>query len=382
MAFLTMTYTFVNGTTASATEVNANFQKVVDANSDGTISYNIAALTAAGTTTLNGAVILGASSSVDMTFNAALATSIPIKTTNTYDIGSASKGLAGVYVSIGTTYTARIVGASGAAAAYTLTLPNSGGTKGYVMQTDGSGTLSYVPYMTAVNAVSSANYAFLTTDGYGAALFTTGNSPRTCTLPTAASSAGRSIKVSKVDSGTGKVTIDATWTLWEQYDSVEFFCDGTSWYPVQTYLRPQTSVKYYGGTRATGNTRCVSFGNAADFNVGTGLTIVANDGTNGASFTIVQPGVYTISSCMRMTVAGGSHGITKNSAALSTDSSGQASGVLMAYQEPSVGQEGTISVTLLLAVGDVIRPMVDGASTITNDPRTSFVMTQVSKHLL
>lgn len=381
MAFLTMTYTFTNATTASATEVNTNFQDVVDATSDGTISHNIAALTAAGTATLNGAVVLGASSSVDCTFNASLASSIPIKTTNTYDIGSATKGLAGVYVSTGATYTVRLVGASGGSAAYTLTLPNSGGTNGHVLQTNGSGTLAYVPYMTAVNAVSSANYAILTTDGYGIIAFTTGNSDRTCTLPAAASSTGRTIKIAKVDSGTGKVTIDATWTIYEQYDWVEFFCDGSAWYVGNSYLRPQTSCKFYGGTRATANTRCVYFGNAADINTGSAITI-AHDAGNGSTFTVRIPGVYTISSNMRHTVAGGAHGIAKNSAALSTDSSSQASGVLVAYGEPAVGAQQTLSVTLLLAVGDVIRSMVDGACTITNDARTLFVMTQVSKHLL
>lgn len=86
---------------------------------------------------------------------------------------------------------------------------------------------------------TAINYAVLTTDGYNQIDVTTGASTITITLPTTASSAGRSITVVKVDSGAGSVTISpatglisgaASSSLTAQYDTLTAFCDGTAWY--------------------------------------------------------------------------------------------------------------------------------------------------------
>lgn len=140
MAFLSLTYTFTNSTTADAGQMNTNFQDVVNALSDGTKDANINALTVAGTATFNGAIALGNATGDDITFTGSLASTIPIKTTATYNIGSATLGLAGVYLG-NSTFTTKL--ATAATASYTLTLPTTAGTSGYFPKTDGSGNLAW-----------------------------------------------------------------------------------------------------------------------------------------------------------------------------------------------------------------------------------------------
>jgi hypothetical protein len=146
MAFLTMTYSFANSTTADASQVNTNFQDVIDATSDGTLDFNIAALTAAGASVLNGNVTLGSASSKDLTVNASLASSIPIKTTRTYDIGSADLGTRLIYLGGNSTHTASFgAPSSGFTADTNFLVPPTNGTAYYRLKTDGSGNTSWVP---------------------------------------------------------------------------------------------------------------------------------------------------------------------------------------------------------------------------------------------
>jgi hypothetical protein len=111
-----------NGTTADASQVQQNFNDLLNGITDGSKDLSIAALTASGAATLNGHVTLGSASNDDLTFNGSLASTIPIKTTNTYSIGSATLGLAGAYFGTGSTQTARIVAAASFAGALTYTL--------------------------------------------------------------------------------------------------------------------------------------------------------------------------------------------------------------------------------------------------------------------
>ncbi|MBU2346695.1 MAG: hypothetical protein KJ888_21090 [Gammaproteobacteria bacterium] len=92
-----------------------------------------------------------------------------------------------------------------------------------------------------VYAVSAA-YAITDTDGYRFIDVTTGSSNRTVTLPTASANSGRMLTVTKVDSGTGYVTVDgegaetigghASLYLTSQYGRVTVYCDGTAWWVV------------------------------------------------------------------------------------------------------------------------------------------------------
>lgn len=142
MAIPSVTYTFANSTTADATQVNQNFTDLINSLTDGSKSLSIAALTAAGAATLQGAVTLGDGSPDDITVNGSLASSVPIKTNNSFDIGSATLGLAGLYLGSAGGFTTRVIG--GATASWTMTLPTGPGTNKYLLSTNGSGVTSWV----------------------------------------------------------------------------------------------------------------------------------------------------------------------------------------------------------------------------------------------
>lgn len=144
MAFPSITYTLTNGTTADATQVQQNFQDLINGFSDGTKDLNMASGTFSGTLSISGSVTLGLSSSNLVTFNGSLNTSIALSTTNTFDIGSDPFGLASIYLGSGSSaHSTRLKGAA-VLAAYTFTLPLSGGSSGQILQTDGSGATSFV----------------------------------------------------------------------------------------------------------------------------------------------------------------------------------------------------------------------------------------------
>lgn len=145
MANPSVTHTFSNGTTADATQVNTNFTDIINSLTDGTKSLTIDALTAGGTATFNGAVTLGNGSPDDITVSGSLASSIAIKTNNSYDIGSATLGLASVYLGAPSSRSTRLRAHQSLGASNTLTLPNGGGTAAYGMRTDGSGNLAFQP---------------------------------------------------------------------------------------------------------------------------------------------------------------------------------------------------------------------------------------------
>ena len=236
MAYTTVTYTFSNSTTADATQVNQNFTDLINGLSDGTKDISVNAITAAGTATLNGNVNLGNSSSDDLTITAALASSISVKTTATYNIGSSTLGLISVYLGNASSYTVRLLASASQSATYTLTLPTTVGTKGYVpYNSDGAGVLTWTHGQTGTNAVASADYTILDADGYYNIFVTTGASNRTITLPAAANNAGRKILIKKADSGAGLVVISgtiegvATNNIYKQYGYCRIISDGTSW---------------------------------------------------------------------------------------------------------------------------------------------------------
>lgn len=145
MPFPSVTYTFSNGTLADATQVNQDFTDVINGMSDGTKSMNISALTAGGTATLSGSVTLGGSSANTLAVTASLNSSIPISTTNSFDIGSDALGLRSIYLGSGSSaHSTRLIGAS-VSSAWTLTLPTTAGSARQRLETDGSGTTSWQP---------------------------------------------------------------------------------------------------------------------------------------------------------------------------------------------------------------------------------------------
>ena len=94
-----------------------------------------------------------------------------------------------------------------------------------------------------VTSAKSADYTITDIDGIDTILMTTAGTDRTVTLPTAADNANRQITIKKVDSGTGRVTIDGegaetidgntTMKIFAQYGRLTVVCDGTSWHVVE-----------------------------------------------------------------------------------------------------------------------------------------------------
>lgn len=157
MANISVTNTFSNSTTADATQVNQNFSDIINGTSDGTKDFSISALTVGGTLTANGNVNLGNASTDDLSITASLASSLAIKTTATYNVGSSTLGLLSVYLG-NSTFTTRLL--SGASSSWTMTLPVTGGTAGYALVTNGSGTTSWSKEHigTATNDSATAGY--------------------------------------------------------------------------------------------------------------------------------------------------------------------------------------------------------------------------------
>lgn len=156
MANISVTNTFTNGTTADASQVNQNFTDIINGTSDGTKDFSINALTLAGTFTANGNVNLGNASADDLSITASLASSIPIKTTASFDIGSSTLGLRALYLGV-STFTTKL--ATAATASWTFTFPVTAGTSRYRLETDGSGNTSWVKSFTSSSDIRNASLA-------------------------------------------------------------------------------------------------------------------------------------------------------------------------------------------------------------------------------
>jgi hypothetical protein len=80
-----------------------------------------------------------------LTVTASLASTLPIKTNNSYDIGSSTLGLASVYLGAPSSRSTRLRANQSLASSITLVLPGTDGDSGDYMESDGSGNLSFVP---------------------------------------------------------------------------------------------------------------------------------------------------------------------------------------------------------------------------------------------
>lgn len=143
MAYPSVTYTFSNSTTADATQVNQNFTDLINGLSDGTKDLSISALTVAGTATLNGAITLGNATTDDITITGYLASSLIVKTNQTYDIGTADLGLRALYLGVASAgaLTAKVIASASIAADRIFTVPEAGTDASFVM-TAGTQTIS------------------------------------------------------------------------------------------------------------------------------------------------------------------------------------------------------------------------------------------------
>lgn len=157
MAAPSLTYTLTNGTTADASQVMQNFNDLLNGITDGTKDLSISALTCAGTATLNGNVAIGNASGDDLTITASLASSIPIKTTNSYDIGSADFGLRAIFMGTSDTDTAKIVSAA-LAADRIYQLPDAGTDADFVMTAGGQNIAGLKKFTTGYYGNTASSY--------------------------------------------------------------------------------------------------------------------------------------------------------------------------------------------------------------------------------
>ncbi len=154
-----------------------------------------------------------------------------------------------------------------------LTLPTSGtlATNATATSSVAGLTTSWAPIVQSGVTTSSADITVATGDGFNTILMTHTTSTKTVTLPSAASSTGRSITIKQVGSGgatdivvTAGALIDglSTQTLNYQYDAMTFVTDGSLWY-VASYSPGYYSVSTAVGTSGdfTGGTfRCERHG--------------------------------------------------------------------------------------------------------------------------
>lgn len=236
-----------------------------------------------------------------------------------------------------------------------------------------------------VHTVTNDNYVVLDGDNYTTFLFSTGGSNRTLTLPTAADNTNRVIRVKKIDSGSGRVTVDGENTetvegaadirLFAQNDGVTLQCNGTTWYVVASFRPPNSQVVLdTGNGHGSTNTHIRRFTNSSV--VGAGISY-ADSATLGASLTITENGVYS----MHWTDGDGSAGqlgfsINASGADLTTSiNSITAANRIISVQSPA-NIDTMCSATVRLVSGDVIRPHDNSALSLTN-ARCKLIITQL-----
>lgn len=280
MPFPSVTYTFTNGNTADATQVNQDFTDIINGISDGTKSLNMSAGTFAGTLTANAAVTLGASAGNAITWNGSLNSSIPMVTTNTNDIAGSTIGLRSIYLadSGSNARTTRVIGAA-IASSWTMTLPTSGGSSGQHLQTDGAGVTSWVqPSATPKWAQSvlvtsvSAGYWARSSSSFGACTINSGTasltnaSGNTITI-TAAATNGLGITFTPASSS----------SIYLITASFGLFCGSTD----------NASLRFNDGTNSFGG---ITFGStvAAAVTSPTTLTSIYAPGTASAVTVLIQ----------------------------------------------------------------------------------------------
>lgn len=231
MASPSLTYTLTNGSTADATQVMQNLNDLLNGITDGTKDLSISALTCAGSATFNGNVTLGNSSvdtvtitatptfsspvtfSDEATFNGnvtfgnassdtitltgSLASSVPIGTNNTYDVGSSTLGLRKIYLgNAGAGATCSVVSASHATTRE-YTVPDCSAAANFLMSQGSqtaAGAMTWTGQQTIQNDVlGHASYGF-----YGA------STSKLLRAPAGIRSANASFSSSNGESGTNK----------------------------------------------------------------------------------------------------------------------------------------------------------------------------------
>lgn len=185
---------------------------------------------------------------------------------------------------------------------YSVIWPSAAPTTSKFLKYDGTNFVWADP--TGIVSAQSATYTITTTDGVSTVLVTTGSTNRTVNLPAAASSTNRVIRIKKVDSGTGKVTIDGnasetidgdtTKDMVLQYEAMTLQCDGSNWH----ILDRQGIVTKWTSYTPTGsfstNSTYTGYWRRNGDNIESVVSIAFAGAPNSVSATLNMPLSYTI----------------------------------------------------------------------------------------
>lgn len=223
-------------------------------------------------------------------------------------------------------------------------------------------------------SAQSADYVITDTDGFSTISMTTAGTNRAVTLPAAANNTRRMITVKKVDTGTGLCTVTGTingvsnFILADQDDFVSVVSNGTNYDIVAKGIgtRVQSKVLDVDGAGFGATNNKIRRIDTSVVNTGNAITR-ATSSNNGNSYTINQAGTYAISHTDRGTVALTNFGVSVNSNQLTTSIFGiTQANRLIGSSIGAANQTGCVSITLKLAVGDVVRPHGDGQADSTS----------------
>lgn len=294
MAAPSYTYSLTNGSTADATQVMQNYNDILNGVTDGTKDITVNAVTANGTANLKGQVNLGDASADDIQFNGSLATSIPIKTTNSYDLGTATIGLRAIYFGqSSSSRTGKVLVATHSSASRIYTIPDAGADANFAM-TQGAQTL--------VGAITTNNPVTITDPSdTSKQLKLTALNNQTSAITTLASnsSSTQTITLPNITTTLAGLTGNQTFTGILSYSgqaSLMYYTSATS-----SNIAANTTI-----TSGNSYTWSAEYDNTSNFSSGV-FTVPANGG-----------GKYQISATLQLAAVGGSIsrvqlGLKKNS---------------------------------------------------------------------
>jgi hypothetical protein len=296
MANISVTYSFSNGTTADATEVNTNFQDIIDGTSDGTKDFSISALTCAGTVSLNGAVNLGNATSDDITVTGRIASDLDPKTAASNTLGDATQTWQSLALDNTTTDGGAIYFDGGTTEFVKSTADgadlNIGGFTGFGLA--GAAIKQFGLYSSA----KSGDYTVTDTDEISVILMTTSTTARTVTLPTAADNTGRVLTIIKADSASGSLTIDVegsetidgdtTQILYGEFGKATIMCNGTEWFSINPIEDNYTTT--LDNDFSAGTMRLSKSGNTVSMSVDSDFAL-ANSDNNHISSALIPAGM-------------------------------------------------------------------------------------------
>lgn len=270
MASPSVTWTFTNGTTSDATQVNTNFTDIINGLTDGTKDLHIAALNTEGACSFDGAVTLGDTSADDLTVNGSIASHVLFKTGATYNLGASTSGPLSIYLGNSNKTTRLMAGTIGTS--WTLTLPNDVPTVtgvGLIFNTSGTAEFRYQDKFTASK---TGDY---TATGDETVIPCAPSASMTISLPAASTMTGKRLIILKTDSDASKtVTINpdgaelingaATYVLYTQNESVEIICNGSAWFVVNHFAQSGFTdfPSLASGTLITASTTSPAYGNS------------------------------------------------------------------------------------------------------------------------